>query len=58
MKTYTVHIETVEHYEIEVSARDENEAEEFAWRLFPHRTPGYSENNVTAVTCNEPKEST
>jgi hypothetical protein len=53
MKTYTVHIQTVESYAIDVTAQDENEAEAMAWRLFPHRTPEFVENDVTAVVCTE-----
>jgi len=53
MKTYTVHIQTVEHYTIDVTAQDENDAEEMAWQLFPHRTPEHIENDVTAVVCND-----
>ena len=51
MKPYTVHIETIEHYMIEVEAKDKDDAEEKAWRLFPHRTADYGENTVTLVTC-------
>jgi hypothetical protein len=51
MNTYTVHIESVEFYEITVTAHDKNDAEEKAWRLFPHRTPDQGQNNVTAVIC-------
>ena len=51
MKTYTVHIECIEHYTITVDADDENGAEEKAWRLYPHHTADHIENNVTAVVC-------
>ena len=54
-KHYTVHIQTVEHYAIGVEAIDENDAEEKAWRLFPHYTADYGENNVTSVICEELK---
>lgn len=50
MKTYTVEIETVEHYTITVDAHDENDAEEKAWRLFPHHNPDSGENNIVSVT--------
>lgn len=50
-KTYTVHIESIEHYTINVEADDENQAEERAWLLFPHYSADYGENNVTAITC-------
>jgi hypothetical protein len=53
MKNYTVHIQTVESYTIDVTAQDENEAEAMAWRLFPHRTPEFAENDVTAVVCKD-----
>jgi hypothetical protein len=58
MKTYTVHIQLVEHYTITVDAKDPDDAEEKAWRLYPHCSPDYGESNVTEVTCNEPKELT
>lgn len=50
-KTYTVKIEAVEYYTIEVQAKDKEQAEEKAWRLFPHHSPLYGENNVTEITC-------
>lgn len=50
-KTYTVHIESIECYTINVEADDENQAEERAWLLFPHHSAAYGENNVTAITC-------
>jgi hypothetical protein len=53
MKTYTVYIEAKEYYTIEVMAKDEEQAEEYAWRLFPGHNPHYGENNVTEITCNE-----
>jgi hypothetical protein len=56
MKTYTVHIESIEHYNIEVLAHNEEDAEEKAWQMFPHKSAEYGENNVTEVTCNEHKE--
>jgi hypothetical protein len=56
MNTYTVHIQLVEHYTITVDAKDPEDAEERAWRLYPHYSPDYGESNVTEVTCNEPKE--
>lgn len=49
MKTYTVHIQAVEFYTIEVQAEDKEQAEEHAWRLFPHHSPHYGENNVTDI---------
>jgi len=57
MKTYTVHIESIEHYTISVTASDKDIAEALAWRLFPHHTPEFVENNVTEVICEseEPK---
>lgn len=51
MTTYTVHIETTEHYMIEVEAKSKDDAEARAWRLFPHRTADYVENTVTLITC-------
>lgn len=51
MKTYTVRIQAIEFYIIEVQAKDKEQAEEYAWRLFPHKSPDYGENNVTEVTC-------
>jgi hypothetical protein len=53
MQTYTVHIETVERYTITVDAESFADAEEKAWRLFPHYTPDHIENNVVEVVCNE-----
>ena len=50
-KTYTVRIESIEHYTINVEARDKEHAEEKAWLLFPHHSADYGENNVTAITC-------
>lgn len=50
-KTYTVHIELVEHYTITVDAKDRDDAEEKAWRLYPHYSADYGESNVTEVTC-------
>jgi hypothetical protein len=57
MNTYTVHIESIEHYTISVTASDKDIAEELAWRLFPHYAPDFVENNVTEVICEseEPK---
>lgn len=51
MKTYTVQIQSIEYYTIDVEAKDKEDAEEKAWRLFPHHSPLYGENNVTEVTC-------
>lgn len=53
MKTYTVYIEAKEYYTIEVQANDEDDAEDKAWRLFPHYTAHYGENNVTEIECKE-----
>lgn len=53
MKTYTVQIQAVEYYTINVNAKDEDDAEEKAWRLFPHMSPMYGENNVTDVACQD-----
>jgi hypothetical protein len=50
MKTYTVEIETVEHYTVTVEAHDENDAEAQAWRLFPDITFTGGENNIVSVT--------
>lgn len=52
-KTYTVRIETIEHYTINVEAESFADAEEKAWRLFPHHSPDHIENNVTEITCAE-----
>ena len=52
-KTYTVHIETVEHYTVTVNAKDKEQAEEYAWRLFPGSNADYGESNVTEITCEE-----
>jgi hypothetical protein len=52
-KTYTVHIETIEHYTINVEAESFADAEEKSWRLFPHHSPDHIENNVTEITCAE-----
>jgi len=49
MKAYTVHIQAVEFYTIEVLAENEEQAEEHAWRLFPHHSANYGENNVTEI---------
>jgi hypothetical protein len=57
MKAYTVYIQAIEYYTIEVQAKDEEQAEEHAWRLFPHHSPHYGENNVTEITCVEDTES-
>ena len=57
MRTYTVQIETKEYYTIEVMAKDKEQAEEYAWRLFPHYSADYGENNVTEITCAEDNES-
>jgi hypothetical protein len=56
MSTYIVHIKLVEYYTITVDAKDPEEAEENAWRLYPHHSPDYGESNVTDVTLYEPKE--
>jgi len=50
MKTYTVEIDTVEHYTVTVEAHDENDAEAQAWRLFPDITFTGGENNIVSVT--------
>lgn len=50
-KTYTVHIESIEHYTINVEASSKEQAEERAWLLFPHHSAQYGENNVTDITC-------
>lgn len=50
-KTYNVHIESIEHYNIEVQAKSKEQAEEKAWLLFPHHSADYGENNVTEITC-------
>jgi hypothetical protein len=57
MKTYTVCIEAKEYYTIEVQAKDEAQAEEYAWRLFPGRSADYGESNITEITCAEDNES-
>jgi len=57
MATYTVQIQTIEHYTINVEAKDKEDAEEKAWRLFPHYSADYGENNVTEITCEEDNES-
>lgn len=49
-KTYTVHIESIEHYTISVEASSKEQAEERAWLLFPHYSADYGENNVTEIT--------
>jgi hypothetical protein len=49
MKAYTVHIQAIEFYTIEVQAKDKEQAEEYAWRLFPHHSANYGENNVTDI---------
>lgn len=51
MSAYTVHIQTIEHYTISVDAESFADAEEKAWRLFPHYSPDHIENNVVEVTC-------
>jgi hypothetical protein len=53
MNGYTVQIQAIEYYTINVQARDEADAEEKAWRLFPHHSADYGENNVTEITCEE-----
>jgi len=53
MKAYTVQIQAIEFYTINVEANDKEDAEDKAWRLFPHYSPDYGENNVTEITCNE-----
>jgi hypothetical protein len=53
MKAYTVQIETVEHYTITVQAKDKEQAEEYAWRLFPGSSAEYGESNITEITCEE-----
>jgi hypothetical protein len=53
MKNYTVQIQAIEYYTIEVQAEDKEQAEERAWRLFPHHSADYGENNVTEITCEE-----
>ena len=53
MKTYTVQIQAIEYYTIEVQATNEEDAEDKAWRLFPHYSADYGENNVTEITCEE-----
>ena len=49
VKAYTVHIQAIEFYTIEVQAKDKEDAEEKAWRLFPHYSANYGENNVTDI---------
>jgi hypothetical protein len=56
MKAYTVQIETKEYHTIEVLAKDEDQAEEYAWRLFPGRSADYGESNITEITCAEDNE--
>lgn len=51
MTKYTVKIETVEHYTVTVNAKDKEQAEEYAWRLFPGSSAEYGESNVTEITC-------
>lgn len=53
MKTYTVQIQSIEYYTINVEAKDKEDAEDKAWRLFPHYSADYGENNVTEITCEE-----
>lgn len=50
-KTYTVHIELVEHFSFTVEANNRDEAEEKAWRVYPHHSPDYGESNITEITC-------
>lgn len=50
-KTYTVRIECVEHFSFTVEANDREEAEEKAWRVYPHHSPDHIENNITEMTC-------
>jgi hypothetical protein len=56
MKNYTVQIQAIEYYTIEVQAENEEQAEEHAWRMFPHHSPLYGENNVTEITCEEKED--
>jgi hypothetical protein len=49
MKAYTVKIQAIEYYTIEVQAEDKEDAEEKAWRLFPHHSANYGENIVTDI---------
>jgi len=53
MKTYTVSIDSTEHYIMNVTAPDKNAAEAEAWRLFPHHTPDYITNDVLEVICQD-----